>query len=173
MTPNAPIAEIGLTQGVVLLIFLTWLGILAAMAFVAGVLAIAVVGPRRLSAVAVPGSATFVVVVALVLAGRVALGLLLLLAAMETALLVAVAQRVLLPHGGDIDRALATGPWFVIGGILAGIVTGAIIGAVAAAFIGPPSLLPLLAIVGAVFGALRGAAMGRWMASNGSGGSSD
>jgi hypothetical protein len=173
MTMDGPVADIGLTPLVVLLIFVTWLGVLAAVAFGAGGLAVAIVGPRRLSAVLVPGAVTLVVVLALSFIGRQTITPILLLAAMGSALLVAVAQRAVLPYRLDIDRALASGPWFVIAGILAGIVTGAIIGGVAAAFIGPPSLLPLLAILGSVLGALRGGAMGRRMASKPPGASED
>jgi hypothetical protein len=172
VTSGGSVHEIGLTTGGVVLIFAFWLGAMAIVALGAAGLAVAIVGPRRWTSLPVPAAVTSAVVIAVFLPGRLTMADAprLLLAALETALIVSLIQRVAMPR----VRTIVVGPaWFVLGGIAAGIVTGAIIGGIAAVFLGPPSLLPLLAIVGSVIGGLRGAALGRGVASNNPGGPVD
>jgi hypothetical protein len=108
VTSGGSVHEIGLTAGGVVLILAFWLGAMAIVALGAAGLAVAIVGPRRWTSLPVPAAVTSAVVIAVFLLGRLTMAHAprLLLAALETAVIVSLIQRVAMPRA----RTIVVGP---------------------------------------------------------------
>ena len=160
MSRSTPIADIGLSLGGLLLLLAVWLCILAAIAFVAAGIAVAIIGPRRWSSVVVPGAVTTAVLVVLFLTAALTMGqaLLLLAAALVAALGTTALQRLAINRFGEVA---APGRLYLVGGAVAGAGLGAVLGGIAGLLAGPTSLASSLALVGGVTGAAVGANRGR------------
>jgi hypothetical protein len=144
----AALLEIGLTPEFLAMAVIVGLGSAAVVSFVIGGIAIAIVGPRRMDAVLLPGVVGFIVTIALVLLARDVALYWVASAAFASALLVAWLQKA---NIDDPTAASATGV-FVVGRTLVGLLVGAAVGIVGLIFTQSPFALVLLTLIGAAIG---------------------